>query len=58
MRDVYENHSKYVGMSRKLEKHILKNFTEEQMTTKFANAVYEPDPEYIEWMRQLDEIND
>ncbi len=40
MRDVYDNHSKYVGMSRKLKKHILANFTEEQMTTQFANAVW------------------
>jgi len=39
MRDVYSNHSNYVGMSRKLKKHILANFTEEQMTTKFAEAV-------------------
>ena len=28
-------------MARKLKKHILKNFTEEKMTTKFANAVCE-----------------
>ena len=41
MRDVYSNHSNYVGMSRKLKKHILANFTEEQMTTKFADAVWE-----------------
>jgi|TARA_R110002110_G_scaffold378607_1_gene589129 hypothetical protein len=41
MRDVYSNYSNYVGMARKLKKHILKNFTEEQMTTKFANAVCE-----------------
>ena len=39
MRDVYDNHSKYIGLSRKLKKHILANFTEEQMTTKFVNAV-------------------
>ena len=39
MRDVYDNHSKYVGLSRKLKKHILANFTEEQMTTQFVNAV-------------------
>jgi len=39
MRDVYSNYSKYVGLSRKLKKHILKNFTEEQMTTQFAEAV-------------------
>jgi glycosyltransferase involved in cell wall biosynthesis len=41
MRDVYSNYSNYVGMARKLKKHILKNFTEEKMTTKFANAVCE-----------------
>ena len=28
-------------MSRKLKKHILANFTEEQMTTQFADAVFE-----------------
>jgi hypothetical protein len=48
MRDVYDNHSKYVGMSRKLKKHILKNFTEEQMTTQFANAVWEGDNAFEE----------
>ena len=41
MRDVYSNYSNYVGMSRKLKKHILNNFTEEEMTTKFADAVWE-----------------
>ena len=41
MRDVYSNYSNYIGMSRKLKKHILANFTEEQMTTQFADAVFE-----------------
>lgn len=43
MRDMFSNHSKYVGMANKLQKHLLENFTEEQMTTQFANAVYKPE---------------
>ena len=56
MRDVYSNHSNYVGMSRKLKKHILKNFTEEQMTTKFADAVCEKEESFdVEnWLSTLD----
>ena len=56
MRDVYSNHSKYVGMSRKLKKHILKNFTEEQMTTKFADAICEKEEAFDveDWLSTLD----
>ena len=39
MRDVYSDYPKYIGMARKLEKHILKNFTEKNKTTQFAEAV-------------------
>ena len=56
MRDVHSNYSSYVGMARKLKKHILKNFTEEQMTTKFANAVCEKEESFdVEnWLSTLD----
>ena len=56
MRDVHSNYSGYVGMARKLKKHILKNFTEEQMTTKFANAVCEKEESFdVEnWLSTLD----
>ena len=56
MRDVYSNYSNYLGMSRKLKKHILKNFTEEQMTTKFADAVCEKEESFdVEnWLSTLD----
>mgnify|MGYP003624365561 CR=1 FL=1 len=39
MRDVYSNYPKYIGMARKLKKHILINFTEENKTRQFAEAV-------------------
>jgi hypothetical protein len=42
-------------MSRKLQKHILTNFTEEQMTTQFANAVNEKEVFDVEdWLSGLD----
>ena len=57
MRDVYSNHSNYVGMSRKLKKHILANFTEEQMTTKFANAVCKADEaSQDDWLSEISDI--
>ncbi len=56
MRDVYSNHSNYVGMARKLKKHMLKNFTEEQMTAKFADAICEKEEAFDveDWLSTLD----
>jgi hypothetical protein len=42
-------------MSRKLKKHILKNFTEEQMTTQFADAVWEGE-EKVDVQSWIDEL--
>tara|TARA_R110000822_G_scaffold15_1_gene134 strand:+ start:1112 stop:2380 length:1269 start_codon:yes stop_codon:yes gene_type:complete len=57
MRDVYSNHSKYVGLSRKLKKHIVENFTEEQMTAQFADAVCEVDEESQDsWLSEISDI--
>jgi glycosyltransferase involved in cell wall biosynthesis len=39
MRDMYKNYTKYIGMSRKLQKHILKNFTEQDQNEKMATAI-------------------
>ena len=55
MRDVYSNHSNYIGMSRKLKKHILANFTEEQMTAQFADAVWEEE-EKVDMQGWIDEL--
>jgi len=55
MRDVYSNHSNYVGMSRKLKKHILTNFTEEQMTSQFADSVWEGE-EKVDMQGWIDEL--
>ena len=57
MRDVYSNHSKYVGLARKLKKHIIKNFTEEQMTAQFADAVCGDDEESQDsWLSEISDI--
>jgi len=55
MRDMYKSHTKYIGLARKLKKHILANFTEEEQYKKFANAVYEEEHfEVEEWLSNLE----
>jgi len=39
MRDMYKSYTRYVGMSKKLQKHILTNFTEEIQNEKMATAI-------------------
>jgi glycosyltransferase involved in cell wall biosynthesis len=55
MRDVFSDYPKHVGMARKLEKHLLENFTEEKMTTQFADAIYQKEELDVEnWLSSLE----
>jgi len=55
MRDVFSDYPKHVGMARKLEKHLLENFTEEKMTTQFADAIYQKESLDVEnWLSSLE----
>ena len=39
LRDMYDNHSKYIGMSKKLKKHINKHFNAEDKYDEFVEAI-------------------
>lgn len=39
-----------------LQKHICRNFTEEQMYKQFVSYIYDPSPEELEWLEELDDI--
>ena len=54
-RDMYENHDRYKGMAKKLQKHLIENFTEEKQYEMFADHVYKEEAfEIEEWLTQLE----
>jgi|10_taG_2_1085330.scaffolds.fasta_scaffold00761_7 hypothetical protein len=56
MRDMYSNYTQYVGMAKKLKKHIIKNFTEAQQYNKFVDAVLgDEELELEEWLSSFSE---
>ena len=55
MRDIYKNYPKYLSMAKKLKKHLIKNFTEQQKYKEFADHVYKEEVfEVEEWLQQLE----
>lgn len=55
MRDMHKNYTKYIGFAKKLKKHIIENFTEENQYKKFANAIYEEEHFEVEdWLSNLE----
>ena len=55
LRDMFKNHAKYKGISNKLKKHVLTNFTEETQYKAFADAVYQQaDFDVNDWLSNLD----
>ena len=55
MRDMYKNYTQYIGLAKKLKKHLITNFTEEEQYESFANAVYEEEHfEVEEWLSNLE----
>jgi glycosyltransferase involved in cell wall biosynthesis len=55
IREMYANYTQYIGLAKKLKKHLIANFTEEEQYKSFANAVYEEEHfEVEEWLSNLE----
>tara|TARA_R110002110_G_scaffold176982_1_gene381374 strand:- start:1 stop:570 length:570 start_codon:yes stop_codon:yes gene_type:complete len=55
IREMYANYTQYIGLAKKLKKHLIVNFTEEEQYKSFANAVYEEEHfEVEEWLSNLE----
>ena len=51
---MYTNYAQYLGMAKKLKKHIIENFTEKDQYSKFADAVYGEEQVELEgWLASL-----
>ena len=56
MRDMYTNYTRYVGMAKKLHKHIITNFSEEKQYTQFANVIIDKEElELEDWLSNFSE---
>jgi len=54
-RDMYDNHSRYMGQAKKLKKYLLENFTEQKQYEMFADHIYKEEAfEIEEWLTQLE----
>jgi glycosyltransferase involved in cell wall biosynthesis len=56
LKDVLEKQTHYRKEAEALKNYILEEFTEEKMLAAFAEHVYNPSEEELEWMQALDEI--
>lgn len=56
LRDAIKKEAHYRMEAAALKKYIEKNFTDEQMYENFTSCIYDPSPEELEWLEQLDDI--
>ena len=56
LKDVLEKQTHYRKEAEALKNYILEEFTEEKMLAAFADQVYDPSSEELEWLAALDEL--
>ena len=56
LRESLTKEKHYKKEAKILQKHILKNFTAEKMYEQFRTAIYDPSPEELEWLEQMEDI--
>jgi hypothetical protein len=58
LRKTYKNWSKCKEVATDLAALINEKFNEEKLFSGFCDAIYKPDPELLEWMKQLEELDE
>jgi len=56
LREVRSEYSRFKRNAKKLQKHLIENFTEEAMCDQFCKHIYDPSEEEMEWLAELEKI--
>ena len=57
LREVYKDHGRYKSQAKKLQKWIIKEFSEEKVYSDMRNAIIDEETKnYLEWVGSLEEL--
>ena len=58
LRMMYKKHDSFLKNSQELQEKINTKFSDEALFEIFCNSIYKPDPEYLEWLKELEELDE
>ena len=58
LRKTFNNWAKCKATATELAALINEKFTEEKLFTGFCDAIYKPEPEFVEWMKELEALDE
>lgn len=56
LREMRTEYSRFKRNASKLKKHLVENFTEENLYSQFCDEIFQQDPELEEWLSKIDQM--
>ena len=58
LRQMHKKHDEFVNQAEELQDYVDTHFRDEVLFEGFCNSIYKPDPEYLEWLKELEELDE
>jgi glycosyltransferase involved in cell wall biosynthesis len=58
LRKAYKNYDKMKKQAENLKVLVANNFSDDKLFELFCDSIYKPDPEYLEWMKELEALDE
>ena len=58
LRQMYKRHDEFVEQAKTLQSFTSEKFSDKALFEGFCNSIYKPDPEYLEWLKELEELDE
>lgn len=58
MRMMYKKHNDFLQLAKSLQEIVNEKFSDEVLFQGFCDSIYKPDPEYLEWLKELEELDE
>lgn len=58
LRMMYKKHGEFLKQAEELQGLVDEKFSDKALFEGFCNSIYKPDPEYLEWLKELEELDE
>lgn len=58
LRMMFKKHDEFLKQAEELKSSVSNKFNDSLLFQNFCDAIYKPDPEYMEWLKELEELDE
>jgi hypothetical protein len=55
---MYKKYNDFLQLAKSLQEIVNEKFSDEVLFQGFCDSIYKPDPEYLEWLKELEELDE